>query len=214
MLRNQGLQMNQPITFFSDGGDTVKELQSYISPASEHILDWFHITMRLTVINQMSKSVTTSDESFDIKEINKQLERVKWYLWHGNVFRALENIVSARDDLEECFFDNKGSKGHKLWKAVEEFHTYIAGNSHLIVNYGERHRYGENISTSSAESTVNELISKRMAKKQQMRWTKKGAHLLLQLRIKTLNNELRQVFCRWYPKMEQEVGYEQAHIVT
>lgn len=45
-----------------------------------------------------------------------------------------------------------------------------------------------------------------MSKKQQMRWTKKGAHLLLQVRIKTLNNELRKSFCKWYPKMQQESG--------
>jgi hypothetical protein len=40
-----------------------------------------------------------------------------------------------------------------------------------------------------------------MAKKQQMRWTQKGAHQLLQVRTKTLNNELRDSFERWYPKM-------------
>lgn len=55
-----------------------------------------------------------------------------------------------------------------------------------------------------SESTVNEVVSKRMVKNQQMRWNQKGAHLLLQVRIKTLNHELGQSFCRWYPKMEQE----------
>ena len=43
-----------------------------------------------------------------------------------------------------------------------------------------------------------------MAKKQQMRWTKKGAHLLLQLRVKTLDKQLRLSFCKWYPQMDQE----------
>jgi hypothetical protein len=43
-----------------------------------------------------------------------------------------------------------------------------------------------------------------MVKKQQIRWTQKGAHSLLQVRVKTLNQELRQSFCRWYPKMEEE----------
>jgi hypothetical protein len=44
-----------------------------------------------------------------------------------------------------------------------------------------------------------------MVKKQQMRWTKRGAHLLLQTRTKTLNGELRDVFCDWYPAMAQTV---------
>ena len=45
------------MTFFSDGEDTLRQLQMYVSPQSEHILDWFHITMKLTVINQMHRSL-------------------------------------------------------------------------------------------------------------------------------------------------------------
>ena len=32
-----------------------------------------------------------------------------------------------------------------------------------------------------------------------MPWTKGGAHLLLQTRVKTLSRELGAVFQRWYP---------------
>ena len=38
-----------------------------------------------------------------------------------------------------------------------------------------------------------------MVKKQQMRWTPEGAHLLLQLRTRTLNGELATTFHAWYP---------------
>lgn len=38
-----------------------------------------------------------------------------------------------------------------------------------------------------------------MVKKQQMRWTPRGAHLLLQLRTRVLNNDLAHDFHRWYP---------------
>ncbi len=51
------------------------------------------------------------------------------------------------------------------------------------------------------ESTVNQVISTRMVKKQQMRWTKRGAHLLLQDRAQVLNDDLRTTFARWYPAM-------------
>jgi hypothetical protein len=43
-------------------------------------------------------------------------------------------------------------------------------------------------------------VSRRFVKKQQMSWTLEGAHLLLQTRTKVLNNELDDVFPRWYPK--------------
>jgi hypothetical protein len=65
--------------------------------------------------------------------------------------------------------------------------------------------HNETISTAFVEATVNHLISKRFVKKQQMRWTKRGAHLLLQTRSKVLNDELLPLFQRWYPGME-EVG--------
>ncbi len=57
----------------------------------------------------------------------------------------------------------------------------------------------EAISTAFVESTVNQIISTRMVKKQHMRWTPRGAHLLLQIRTRILNNDLTHDFHRWYP---------------
>src|ERR687884_254473 len=63
---------------------------------------------------------------------------------------------------------------------------------------------GEAIATGFVESTVNQVVSKRFCKKQQMQWSKRGAHLLLQTRVKTLNRELGSVCKHWYPDMEVE----------
>ncbi len=76
----------------------------------------------------------------------------------------------------------------------------------MIPNYGERWRSGEAISSAFVESAVNQVISKRMVKKQQMRWSKRGAHLLLQVRTKVLNEELRETFDRWYPNSHEEAA--------
>src|SRR5499427_1086007 len=46
VLQSQGLQMNQEITFLSDGNDTLRKLQLELSPKATHILDWFHLTMK------------------------------------------------------------------------------------------------------------------------------------------------------------------------
>ncbi len=54
------------------------------------------------------------------------------------------------------------------------------------------------------ESTVNQVVSRRFVKKQQMQWTPRGAHLLLQTRTKVLNDELEDVFRRWYPQFRAE----------
>jgi len=82
VLKSQGMQMNQQITFLSDGGETVRNLQLYLNPEAEHLLDWFHVTMRLTVLNQTAKGLPTTagadDEERALKEpALKALESIK-----------------------------------------------------------------------------------------------------------------------------------------
>ena len=50
-----------------------------------------------------------------------------------------------------------------------------------------------------AESVVNQVISRRFVKKQQMRWSPEAAHQLLQVRTAVLNDELATHFKLWYP---------------
>ncbi|MGX5845031.1 hypothetical protein ACWGTI_30605, partial [Mesorhizobium sp. ArgA1] len=51
-------------------------------------------------------------------------------------------------------------------------------------------------STAFVESTVNQVIAKRFAKKQQMQWTPRGVHLLMQLRTRLLDGTLDNDFKR------------------
>lgn len=199
VLRSQGLQANQAITFLSDGGDTVRDLQFYLSPQAEHILDWFHLTMRITVLRQTAKGIPTSHEQAHPGTLDEQLERVKWFLWHGNIFMALSVLEDIEFLLEGAIDD--GPVCARLYERVREFAAYILTNRAFIPNYGDRFRYGERIATGFVESTVNQVVAKRFEKRQQMRWTQRGAHLLLQVRVKVLNDEWRDTFCRWYPRM-------------
>ncbi len=222
MLMAQGMQMNQRVIFLSDGGDTVRDLQLYLNPQAEHVLDWFHITMRLTVLGQFVKGLRMEREAREAQEskkkkkrkaeeeesifpspdeLEKQLERIKWYLWHGNAHDAIRLIEEIKDDL--AWVEEISPSIQKLQQATHEFHVYITTNQSFLVNYGDRYRNGETISSAFVESTVNEVISKRFVKKQQMRWTKKGAQQLLQVRIQVLNNTLRETFCRWYPHLSE-----------
>jgi hypothetical protein len=166
-------------------------------------------TMRLTVMQQIAKglpqTVHDEEETYTLRDpVVRALERLKWSLWHGNVYKAFQKIADLVMDLDVAMATTGDGTARKLLKAVEEFHTYIDRNRAFIPNYGERYRYGERISTGFVESTVNQVISKRFCKKQQMQWTKRGAHLLLQTRVKTLNHELGTVFQRWYPDLRLE----------
>jgi hypothetical protein len=194
VLQSQGHQMNQQLTFLSDGGDIVRDLQLYLNPQAEHLLDWFHLAMRLTVLQQTAKglpqAIRDEEETYELRDVvMRSLERLKWFLWHGNVYRTFQVVQSVEMDLDVAAALGDGT-ARKLLKVVEEFHTYIERNRAFIPNYGERYRAGERISTGFVESTVNQVISKRFCKKQQMHWTKRGAHLLLQTRVKTLNHTI------------------------
>src|SRR5262249_50974227 len=157
VLQSQGHQLNQQITFLSDGGDTVRDLQMYLNPQAEHLLDWFHISMRLTVMNQLAKSIAADDQPNLSTKIEKDLERLKWNLWHGNVHKALQIV----EDLELALdLEENSQEQRKLLKAVREFGTYITANRTFIPNYGDRHRHGE-ISTGFVESAINQVLSKR-----------------------------------------------------
>jgi hypothetical protein len=199
VLKSQGMQMNQQVTFVSDGDEKIRDLFSCLNPNAEYLLDWFHVTMRLTVMNQVAKGLTKRDAQMK-KTILKDLTSIKWYLWHGNVFKALQLIEDLLDDIFILADHEKKPcpEAKKLYKMMDEFHTYISNNGAMIPNYGDRWHSGEAISSSFVESTVNQVISKRFVKKQQMRWTPKGAHLLLQVRTRVLNGELNQKFQQWY----------------
>jgi hypothetical protein len=202
VLQSQGLQMTQEITFLSDGDDTLRKLQLEMSPMATHLLDWFHLTMRRTVLDQYGKGLVQCEAGLG-EAIRDKIERLKWSLWHGQVDKALGKI----DDLESAIapFSETYARVPKLVKALSALRTYIVNNRHVIPNDGERYRNGEPIATGFVESTVNEVVSKRFCKKQQMQWSKEGAHLLLQTRVRTLNGELGAIFKRWYPDMDLEV---------
>src|SRR5215831_17327857 len=85
------------------------------------------------------------------------------------------------------------SEGRVLKTHSPRHRAYIDNNREFIPNFGERYRQGERITTSFVESTINQVVSRRFVKKQQMAWTLRGAHLLLQTRTKVLNNELEEV---------------------
>ena len=73
------------------------------------------------------------------------------------------------------------------------------------MNYADRLRHGDSNSTGFIESAVNQVVSKRFVKKQQMAWADQNAHDLLQVRTTLLNEELLDHFDHRYPSMAANV---------
>jgi hypothetical protein len=155
--------------------------------------------MKLMVINQMRKSLVGAEPTAWLGEVEKDLESLKWHLWTGNVDQALRLIDGLKTMLDG---EQISPERQKLLRTIREFGNYIAANQAYIPDYGDRHRNGEQISSAFAESAVNQLVSRRMVKQQQMHWAERGAHLLLQVRAQVMNGDLRDTFRRWYPGMK------------
>src|SRR3954464_4860685 len=192
VLRSQDLRMN--LTFLTDGGDS--SFLDGISPCAETYLDWFHITLRLTVLNQYAKGLAHHNP-VEALALQSRLDRIKWRLWHGDTDVALSRARELAAGVTVLNSDYPGLQ--RFAKAAAGLVTYIDNNAAAIPDYGERRRYAEPISTAFAESTVNLVVGKRFAKKQQMQWSKAGAHLLLQTRTQTLDGTLPATFRKWYP---------------
>ena len=62
----------------------------------------------------------------------QQLESIKWYLWHGNAFQALNKLQDLEMDLDAAAFESKDESTRKLLEGVEESDTYIERNQSFL----------------------------------------------------------------------------------
>ena len=215
VLKSQGVQANQDVTFLTDGGEEVRSLAFGIAPCGEHVLDWFrwrgpsgHVAMRITVLRQYLRGLAHHEED-TAAELLEDLERLKWLLWHGNGVRVREVLDGLLMDVDAVEADYPHLR--KLKTAVGEMVATIRKNARSLINHGERHRAGERISSAFVEATVNAVTAPRFAETQQMQWTPRGAHLLLQTRTRTLDGTLRETFERWYPGLANDHEAEPDH---
>jgi hypothetical protein len=72
-------------------------------------------------------------------------------------------------------------------RPLGELETYVSGQSDIIIDYAAARRREEPISTAITESTVQWLLHRRMNARQQMRWSARGAHLMLKVRTSAVN---------------------------
>ena len=67
---------------------------------------------------------------------------------------------------------------------------YLERNEGALVHYAARRRRSEAIPTALVESAVNEIVAKRMNKKQQMHWNRTTVQPCLDMRTAVLNDML------------------------
>lgn len=126
-------------------------------------------------------------------------------LWHGRSCQAIRKLEIMQMVLNRpSVVDKEGVK--LIRRLTKELLGYLHFNRGSLPNYGQRYRAGKRISSSFIESAVNQLIDKRMSKSQQMRWDPKSAHLLLQVRVRVVDGQLRDDFSRWYRDIPSNIA--------
>ena len=114
-----------------------------------------------------------------------------WRIWNGKATNAGKSIDRIRTVMHHFQGEPSSRKSiapsRKLWTALQALDGYLTGQSDWLVNYAERHRAGLRVGTAITEGTANFLVNRRMNKSQQMRWSRNGADLLLQVRCAVYN---------------------------
>jgi hypothetical protein len=189
-LKRLGYEGKGDITVISDGEDCLKRLKSALPQPATHILDWFHIAMKLRPIEQTAAWLARRLPPNEREELLEDIAAVRWRLWNGQRDRAIDLIGRLFHDLkadEQSSYTIVTLRGGLL-----NLRTYIEQNRGSITNYGARYREGRRIASTAAEASVNNLVARRMVKKQQMRWSERGANLLLQVRVALANCDLAE----------------------
>jgi hypothetical protein len=126
--------------------------------------------------------------------IVEEVERLRWRLWNGKAKDAGISLDRIRAVMHHFRGEADGRRSiapsRKLWTALWALNDYLTGQSAWLINYAERHRAGQRVGTALTEGTANFLVNRRMNKAQQMRWTRRGADRLLQVRCAVYNGTL------------------------
>ncbi|MBV8573520.1 MAG: ISKra4 family transposase [Acetobacteraceae bacterium] len=182
------------LTGFTDGCAGLRSILAASGVTEPAILDWFHVGMRLQHLTQTAGALSTDTPARREAKavIVTEVERLRWRLWNGKAKDAQISIARIRKVMhvfqgETAEQPSRVPPSRKLWTALLALDGYLLGQADWMVNYAERHRAGLRVGTALTEGTANFLVNRRMNKSQQMRWTRRGADLLLQVRCAVYN---------------------------
>jgi hypothetical protein len=196
-LAAAGVTADTPATVLSDGDAGLWRLQREALPNATVVLDWWHAAVRFEHALQAARGLGAADTHL-ADEAVRGLERAKWRLWHGRWPGCRRKLAAlcrwARRTSIRCMAGIGRLEHH-----VGELLGYLERNQAGLVHYAARRQNGEPISTAFVESSVNEIIAKRMNKKQQMRWNRATVQPFLDVRTAVLNDTLEDAFRHRHP---------------
>ena len=196
-LRHCGVNEATSVTVLTDGDAGLRAIHQQVAPHADHILDWFHISMRFKNLEQLAKGINAIADGGVRSHALAEIDHAKWRLWNGLTERGIVGLIHLGQWAEAPCFEHIPSL-KKLAHTLLETIRYLELNADSMPDYGKRYRADQRISTGFVESAVNEIIAKRMVKKQQMRWNRYTVQRFLDVRIHVLNGTLEDAFRHWH----------------
>jgi hypothetical protein len=197
-----GIRLGTRPTVLCDGDPVLWMLQHRVMPDTTPVLEWFHIAMRFEHALQAARDLgagTSSDHlcSHPIRELASS----KWKLWHSRSSACLGCLARLTHWFDSAHVrDIRGAAA--VQRHINDLIEYLCANQPSLVNYGRRRHDRPPISIAFVESAVNEILFKRMIKKQQMRWNRWTIQPFLDVRVAVLNKTLAGSFRRLYPDFQ------------
>ena len=163
-----------------------------------HILDWWHISMRVRDIEQALAGIyalqPTHQAGLDLASTD--VERLRHLIWNGYADEAGQTLWALSHLAGEVAYLNGerlGPAGRRFLLHSQELRAYLFNNESAPIDYGTRYRAGRPISPSRAEGSVAEIANARMAKRRRMRWSPRGAHCVATVRAAVLDGRLHDL---------------------
>jgi hypothetical protein len=210
-LQANGWAQESQVRVLADGADGLTNL---VSTAAEKktrgVLDWFHISMRLRPIEQMSSRIAIAAGGSDsvLNELlSEKLLRIRHQMWNGQWHAALDRMgktYRATKRLLESLSTADAELVRRFRQHMTDLRDYLRSNWSGLKNYAVEKRKGQRISSALAESAMSHLVNQRMGKRQPMRWSAEGAHLLLQVRCAVLDKRLDSLFREWHSNFRNQ----------
>jgi hypothetical protein len=188
-------------TVLCDGDAGLWRLQRRVLPGATPVLDWWHAAVRFEHALQAARSLGAGARTADTSLVDRAvrgLERAKWRMWRGRWPGCRRGLAVLCRWAERRALRAVAGIG-KLRQHVADLLGFLERNEAALVPYAARRRRGEPISTAFVESTVNEVVAKRMNKAQQMRWSRATVQPVLAVRTAVLNGTLEHTFRHRHP---------------
>ncbi|CAN7799154.1 ISKra4 family transposase [Paraburkholderia hospita] len=206
-LEDSGYGDPNEVVVLTDGARDLAGVANDLPYDNEWILDWAHIGRMLRRVEQAIAPLaygrlTDSGSAFELWDL---FVRFRHYVWVGRTaaWQQFAARLAHLLDLRETRDPAVSSQVRKASYSLSNVVTYLDSNAESLIDYRTWQRAGGRISTGFVESSINRIVGRRMCKSQHMRWSRVGAHSVVQLRVALLNQEFHELARRQFPWIGQ-----------